>query len=770
MKKNEKNSLQEEKITLKEIFYSFMVIMPPAFLFALKNDLPHVFIITFILLLLPLFRKRPLPAKDRPVIYCIVAGMLLTALPDLMFTADDARMGLLDVLIRSTLVLPFLLYMASLGGLFARSGRLVGVRAALALTGMLLCGDRFNSKDAHNVLLGFFDTLLKEYFSIYLYCVILQGVFLPLFLCGIYKKNEKENGERKEEQILRRKSVFLYGVFTLLFLFFTLFSYRFIQKNPSFLRSVEIYFMRLGSRGMQKGFKSGKNMLSRNVDLRAPLPPWFGQLPDEILFHVKAEFPPGLMRSGVYTLYEHGRWLPHKKDNDIPLESVRRTGLLSFNTFRPAGADIEEQRKNDPEFDMEKDFTWEKKELKMEFFPDSLVSGSIVPMPGNTVRIDAVADSARITAEGVLHLKHWKKDGGVTFFVREADGEASFNIFLEKEEKTKKNIYGEKLLPEEEKRLLQVPNAIRQYTWKVCPQSREKSLSGRKKMETIQKFLRENFSYSLYVPYKGRKDFFKDPVMRFLLETGKGHCELFASAAVLMCRAAGLPARYVTGFVCDEKSPTGKYYICRLAHAWAEIYLPEERKWVTLDATPPAEVLLRKESKRKNFFRKWMQYLNFSGQDLFAMIRRGYFAETAARLLLLLWKGFFLLFTTLWGWSLLTVAGLLFSVWWIRRKKRRIRKEFLAEERMVVRKKWLKFEKRFAVLTGKKRPEEMPVKEFYSFFTVPGLKEFVEEYEKIRFGSPESSDNTILLQKMEKNMQKLLSFIEKEGAKYDKWQ
>ena len=41
--------LPEKRHSVKEIFYAFTVILPPAFLFSLKQDLPHVFLITFLL-------------------------------------------------------------------------------------------------------------------------------------------------------------------------------------------------------------------------------------------------------------------------------------------------------------------------------------------------------------------------------------------------------------------------------------------------------------------------------------------------------------------------------------------------------------------------------------------------------------------------------------------------------------------------------------------------------------------------------------------------
>jgi transglutaminase-like putative cysteine protease len=79
-----------------------------------------------------------------------------------------------------------------------------------------------------------------------------------------------------------------------------------------------------------------------------------------------------------------------------------------------------------------------------------------------------------------------------------------------------------------------------------------------------------------------------DPVEDFIFSQTEGHCELFASAAVLMLRAAGVPARYVTGFRGGDWNAVGGYVAVRAdrAHAWAEAFLPDAG-WVRVDATPP---------------------------------------------------------------------------------------------------------------------------------------------------------------------------------------
>ncbi|MBM3343520.1 MAG: DUF3488 domain-containing protein [Betaproteobacteria bacterium] len=72
----------------------------------------------------------------------------------------------------------------------------------------------------------------------------------------------------------------------------------------------------------------------------------------------------------------------------------------------------------------------------------------------------------------------------------------------------------------------------------------------------------------------------------FLFETRSGFCEHFSSAFVVLMRAAGVPARVVTGYLGGEYNPLGGYFIVRQsdAHAWAEVWL-ENRGWVRVDPT-----------------------------------------------------------------------------------------------------------------------------------------------------------------------------------------
>ena len=92
------------------------------------------------------------------------------------------------------------------------------------------------------------------------------------------------------------------------------------------------------------------------------------------------------------------------------------------------------------------------------------------------------------------------------------------------------------------------------------------------------------FEYSLQAPELGR-----DSVDEFLFGTKQGFCEHFASSFVFLMRAAGVPARVVTGYQGGDVNPVDGYMIVRQAdaHAWAEVWLAGNG-WTRVDPTAAA--------------------------------------------------------------------------------------------------------------------------------------------------------------------------------------
>ena len=94
-------------------------------------------------------------------------------------------------------------------------------------------------------------------------------------------------------------------------------------------------------------------------------------------------------------------------------------------------------------------------------------------------------------------------------------------------------------------------------------------------------FRKNLFHYSLTPPLLG-----DDPVDEFLFTTKIGFCEHYAAAFTTLMRAAGIPARVVTGYQGGEVNEIGHYLVVRQmdAHAWSEVWIAD-KGWVRIDPT-----------------------------------------------------------------------------------------------------------------------------------------------------------------------------------------
>lgn len=111
---------------------------------------------------------------------------------------------------------------------------------------------------------------------------------------------------------------------------------------------------------------------------------------------------------------------------------------------------------------------------------------------------------------------------------------------------------------------------------RIAPGARDAAIAAR-----ALRMVRAEFAYTLDTPLLGRNS-----VDEFLFDVKAGYCEHFSSAFVVLMRAAGIPARVVTGYAGGYRNPIGGYWVVLRsdAHAWAEVWLPG-RGWVRYDPT-----------------------------------------------------------------------------------------------------------------------------------------------------------------------------------------
>ncbi|MBO5797110.1 MAG: transglutaminase domain-containing protein [Clostridia bacterium] len=107
-------------------------------------------------------------------------------------------------------------------------------------------------------------------------------------------------------------------------------------------------------------------------------------------------------------------------------------------------------------------------------------------------------------------------------------------------------------------------------------------------IEQVAEFVKNRATYNLFA--KPMPDGSPDFVMYFLNQSREGYCVHFATAATLLYRSLGIPARYVSGFTCDiTMANTWTPVADDDAHAWVEV-LVDGVGWMPVEVTPGMEI------------------------------------------------------------------------------------------------------------------------------------------------------------------------------------
>ena len=135
----------------------------------------------------------------------------------------------------------------------------------------------------------------------------------------------------------------------------------------------------------------------------------------------------------------------------------------------------------------------------------------------------------------------------------------------------------------QERRMLGVPRDLDERVRQLA----EKIFAGcnttAEKINAVVKHFHTSYTYSLGLDVPSDRD----TLTYFLLEGTSGYCEYFASGAAILLRLAGVPTRYVTGFLVTEQDPRSELWLARNmdAHAWVEAWDRERNQWTIVEAT-----------------------------------------------------------------------------------------------------------------------------------------------------------------------------------------
>ena len=140
---------------------------------------------------------------------------------------------------------------------------------------------------------------------------------------------------------------------------------------------------------------------------------------------------------------------------------------------------------------------------------------------------------------------------------------------------------GTALGPRETKSYLAYPTNINPRTIALGKSLRTQYPDPLQLIDVLLKRYNTEFIYSLEPPLLGA-----NPMDEFLFDTKQGFCEHYAGSFALVMRAAGIPARVVTGYQGGEVNPVSRQLVVRQAeaHAWTEVWL-DDRGWTRVDPT-----------------------------------------------------------------------------------------------------------------------------------------------------------------------------------------
>ncbi len=301
-----------------------------------------------------------------------------------------------------------------------------------------------------------------------------------------------------------------------------------------------------GAEGSGGGNKSGEDGKADDPHDRQPLDIRSGVATDNsLMFYLQADIPL-YIRTKVYDHFDGTLW-SYSNPQDIALYRPQRHFVFDGYQGEASGKTV------------------------YQHYVIQEYTGSILPTAARPVSINFPGNTLILDREGNITAIHPLRQGTgytvksyrqeVSGHIASGDGNRNFDT----------------------KRYLQIPPGVTERTAELAGEVTAGGENDLQRTIRIESYLRDTYPYSLtsvgQYPESGLVEW-------FLFENKKGHCELFASAMVMMLRQLGIPARFVTGYVATSPNPiTGYQEVRNPGHAWVEAWIAPHG-WITFEPTP----------------------------------------------------------------------------------------------------------------------------------------------------------------------------------------
>jgi hypothetical protein len=589
------------------------VILIPCVTFAVLGDAPAYAIGAAPVLLAAVLMRRGITVTTRALVYSLTIAAFTAIAANEVYPIDDQRFffPLIEVLY------PFVVALAVCAVFLAQTRTTLAACLALAVCAMMVQGSCVN--EYVNTRLPVTMPVLTNRFLVFGIGVGAQMLLL-LPLLHRAQRYQGASAELGRRWRLQAVAVALVAVGTVVGARGMVFLES--AMEPVYRALLNVYFDHRKTHVVWDG----------EVDLYRKTSDTVRKQQDAVILRARAPQAPGYLRGRAYRAYGNGTWRGAPAETSLPVLAV--DGDLASSRFvmpgRSAPADGAQAIEILP---------------AAEFFSDVLLAR------GDAVMVELIADDVGASADGELHPGGWERGGA--YSVRVVGDDTAFGHAEPSPDLAPYRRVPARLTP-----LLAQANA---------ELGGAEAASAAARIAAVSEGLQKRCSYELG---GGGAPAGADPITHFLFDSRRGHCELFASAAVLLLRNRGVPARYVTGFICAERHPNGDYWVARVGdcHAWVEAYDADAARWVLVEPTPPSG--LPAGDPRFGMLRTVWELPFTAGQAMYAQIKRGYFAQAVLGLLAdsgralawLLWSGPWYI-----GWPL-ALAAVALAIRWHRRR------------------------------------------------------------------------------------------------------
>ena len=270
----------------------------------------------------------------------------------------------------------------------------------------------------------------------------------------------------------------------------------------------------------------------------------------QVMLRIKSTDEPGYLRGRAFVQFFNSEWHSEVGSQNAAIIALPPAGVKT--DIIPEGTWFQMGQANSTD--------WVEYEIWSK-------NTSHIFAPLNTPLVHAVAENVQFDSQGILTSRNMENG-------------FPYALFLPRKRLPP--------APESEvslRRLLQLPFGISPRVQQLSNQIFADCKTSADKINRIQNYFQNNYQYEIGIRIPPDND----PITYFLLEKPNAHCEYFASGTALLLRMAGVPCRYVTGYIVRERNDYDQFWVARSrhAHAWVEAW-DEQRGWVTVESTPAA--------------------------------------------------------------------------------------------------------------------------------------------------------------------------------------